>query len=310
MAYQYKTITYGSSDGIATVTAHFFLPEKTPIRAIVQLSHGLCDYVARYAPLAEALTERGYALCGNDALGHGKTARHSDDIGFSTMEDGADTVVTDLHKMTLLLRAKYKGTPIILLGAGLGSYPVRMYAQSYYRDIDGIILANAANLKHPRMAKMLARTIANKYGEKHKSPFFEHRVFGKVNSRFNKKDPYGVDWINRSGEIVADLVIDPYTNFHPTVTAYYDLFVMADRAGMASFVKNYSKNLPILLLAGDADPISHRGRDVAVLSARLTAAGCRDVIEKHYDGARYDLLMETCRDTCYGDILLWLDRRF
>ncbi len=310
MAYQYKTLTYGSGDGIGTVTAHFYIPEEAPIRAIVQLSHGLCDYITRYEPLAAALCAAGYALCGNDALGHGKTALHSDDLGFSTMEEGADTIVTDLHKMTLLIRSKFKGTPIILLGVGLGTYPVRMYAQSYYRDIDGIILANAGNLPFPSLSKLIAGRIAGKYGEKHKSNFLDKWVFGLANSSFNSKDPLGIDWINRDRETVASLVIDPYANFRPTVTAYRDLFVMADRARPSNFVKSYPKSLPILLLAGDADPLGHKGKDTAAIASRLGAAGARDVIEKHYEGARYDLLMETSRDATYADILLWLDRRF
>ena len=246
MAYQYKAITYGSGDGNSNIAAHIFLPEDTPLRGIVQLSHGFFDYIMRYIPLAEALTAAGYALAGNDALGHGKTARHSEELGFFAAEDGADTVVTDLHKMTLLLRSKYKGTPIILLGAGLGTYPVRMYAQSYYRDIDGLVLVNAGCLRHPSFSKMLARAVIRKYGERHKSRLLEACTFGLANLRVDWHDLRGLDWLNRDGEEVGDLVVDPLSNFRMTASAYYDLYNMADRARSSAFVKNITKSMPVL----------------------------------------------------------------
>lgn len=310
MAYQYKAITYGSGDGNTAISAHLFMPEDTPLRGIVQISHGFCDYVTRYAPLAEALTAAGFALCGNDALGHGKTAHHSDELGFFAAEDGADTVVTDLHKMTLLLRSKYKGTPIILLGVGLGTYPARMYAQSYYRDIDGLLLVNAGSLRHPSLSKLIARTVLRKYGEKHKSRFLENCTFGLANLRVDWKDLHGRDWLNRDGEEVGDVVVDPLCNFRLTASAYYDLYCMADRARASAFVKNFSKSMPVLFLSGDGDPLSHRGRDAAAIAARLRTAGARDVTEKVYAGARHDLLRETCRAEVYADIVAWLTEKF
>ena len=310
MAYQYKAITYGSGDGNSNISAHIFMPEDTPLRGIVQLSHGFCDYVMRYIPLAEALTAAGYALCGNDALGHGGTAHHSDDLGFFAAEDGADTVVTDLHKMTLLLRSKYKGTPIILLGVGLGTYPARMYAQSYYRDIDGLVLVNAGNLRHLSASKLIARAVIRKHGEKHKSKLLEACTFGLANLRIDHRDLHGRDWLNRDGEAVGDVVVDPLCNFRLTAAAYLDLYTMGDRARMAAFVKNFPKSMPVLFMTGDADPLGHRGRDAAAIATRLRTVGAKDVKEKVYAGARHDLLRETCRAECYADIVAWLNAKF
>ena len=45
------------------------------MRAVIQLSHGMCEYVRRYAPMAEFYAAHGIALAGNDHLGHGDTAK-------------------------------------------------------------------------------------------------------------------------------------------------------------------------------------------------------------------------------------------
>lgn len=45
-----------------------------PVRAVLQLSHGMCEYVQRYRPMGAWYAQRGIALAGNDHLGHGGTA--------------------------------------------------------------------------------------------------------------------------------------------------------------------------------------------------------------------------------------------
>ena len=56
-------------------TLHAFrcVPEGE-VRAILQLSHGMVEFIDRYKPLAESLAQRGILVTGNDHLGHGGSA--------------------------------------------------------------------------------------------------------------------------------------------------------------------------------------------------------------------------------------------
>ena len=53
-------------------TLHAFrcVPEGE-VRAILQLSHGMVEFIDRYKPLAEYLAARGILVTGHDHLGHG-----------------------------------------------------------------------------------------------------------------------------------------------------------------------------------------------------------------------------------------------
>ena len=53
-------------------TLHAFrcVPEGE-VRAVLQLSHGMVEFIDRYKPLAENLAARGILVTGNDHLGHG-----------------------------------------------------------------------------------------------------------------------------------------------------------------------------------------------------------------------------------------------
>ena len=65
-----ETLKFPSSDGQHTSSAVLYTYPDKPVRAVLQLSHGMCEYVRRYAPMAEFYASHGIALAGNDHLGH------------------------------------------------------------------------------------------------------------------------------------------------------------------------------------------------------------------------------------------------
>ena len=51
-----RTFTLDSSDGKSKLSGFLFLPEGHP-RAVVQICHGMCEYILRYEELAQHLTD-------------------------------------------------------------------------------------------------------------------------------------------------------------------------------------------------------------------------------------------------------------
>ena len=62
---QLQEFQISSSGGQRRLHVCQWTPEQTP-RAVVQLTHGMCEHILRYAPLAESLTQRGFAVIGQD----------------------------------------------------------------------------------------------------------------------------------------------------------------------------------------------------------------------------------------------------
>lgn len=310
MPYQYKTFTYASSDGKNHIAAHLYTPTDKAVRGVVQIVHDLCDYTQCYEELADALCHAGYALAGADFLGHGKTARHSSDLGFYAAEDGADTLVTDLHKMTLLLRAQFKGAPIILAGVGMGAAAVRIAAAGYYRDIDGVALLSPSNPPFAFLWRMIANRIARKEGERAYSPFLDRIVYGANNRRLQKGDTVGRDWLSRNEEAVGAAVIDPLRNFRTSALAYADMFIMAERASSARWGKDYPKSMPTLVAGGDGDPVGNYGKAPHAIATRLSNLGVKDITLKLYPEMRHELHTDPERARFFEDFLTWLAERF
>lgn len=97
-------------------------PDEAP-KACLQLTHGVACYIDRYEELARYFVRNGYAVCGMDNLGHGRTAG-LERLGIMP-DDGADAVIEDMHTLTGIMKDKFPGLPYILHGHSLGSIYAR-----------------------------------------------------------------------------------------------------------------------------------------------------------------------------------------
>ena len=61
---------FDSRDGETRIHAVKWIPKQKP-RCILQIIHGMAEYVARYEGLAETLTEEGILVTGEDHFGDG-----------------------------------------------------------------------------------------------------------------------------------------------------------------------------------------------------------------------------------------------
>ena len=144
MNYIHKDITFLSSDGKNTIHAELFVPSDNNVHGVVQIAHGMMDYIGRYKGLADALCAAGYVLAGNDHLGHGDSVKTADDYGFFANKNGYNYVIDDVKKMNDIIRAEFPGVPVTLLGHSMGSFISRLYAVKYRDSLDALIIHGTA----------------------------------------------------------------------------------------------------------------------------------------------------------------------
>ena len=69
-----SAIWFDSANAGDREAGYFYdLPGQTPC-AVIQISHGMCEYIGRYQEFAAFMVRNGFAVCGNDHLGHGVTS--------------------------------------------------------------------------------------------------------------------------------------------------------------------------------------------------------------------------------------------
>ena len=307
--YKIEELRFPSSDGTHTVYARIFLPTEAAVRGVVQLAHGMCEHIKRYDEMGALLAKNGYVFCGNDHLGHGETAASPEELGFFAKEDGVDTVVSDLFKLSRIMHGRFLDKPLFLMGHSMGSFLVRIYAKTYSRYLSGLLILGTGG-PNPLLpiGRGLAKTIIAFRGQKHRSQLLRRLAHAGYLSRCGK-NPAPTAWLSTDEARIAAFGKDEKCGFAFTVGAYLDLFEMLGRANDKTAYASVPKTLPVCLLSGDADPVGGYGKGVRKVARQYKKAGVTDLTMKLYEGMRHELHNEICREEFYNDLLSWLNER-
>ncbi len=306
MTYQKQRITYPSADGANTVVAYLYTPTGQT-RAVLQMCHGMCEYILRYEPFAAFLCGQGIAFAGNDHLGHGETAASADDLGYTV---GADLMVRDVRTLTHLLKEKFGDIPFVFAGHSMGSFIARTYLAKYGRStgIDAALIIGTAGPGAPTgLGKLVARTVGLFRGDRHRSKLLRALAFGSYTKRCPKGSPDAA-WISRDEALVAAYEADPLCNYLFTVRGYIDLFTLLGGVSAKGWAKRVPTDLPLYLIAGEEDPVGAYGKGVEKVYARLQAAGLADVSMTLYPMDRHEILNEPDSEVVYADVLAFCER--
>ena len=307
MNYNFSDLTFPSKDGIHTIYAEIYTPKRRTAKGVVQLAHGMIDYVGRYKALADYLCGEGYILAGNHHLGHGKSVASADELGYFADEGGAGYVVQDMHTMNRLLRDEFPTLPIIVMGHSMGSFITRLYINKYPHSIKGAIIhgTGGPNRLLP-FGKALVSLISKTHGKRYRSPLIKKLAFGSYNSKFPKSEGENA-WLTRDVDAVSGRATDKYTSFDFTVSAYLDLFSMIGDCNSKAWFDSYPKELPTLIVSGDMDPVGNYGKGPDYVYKHLLISGCKSVGLKMYGGARHELFNETNKEEVFADLVGWLN---
>ena len=135
---------FDSRDGENRIHAVRYTPDDGNVRGIVQIVHGMAEYVERYEELAKYLTDRGILVTGEDHLGHGKSVSEGGTFGYFCEQDPATVVVRDVHRLKKITEEQYPQVPYIILGHSMGSFITRDFAAKYGEELAGITICGTA----------------------------------------------------------------------------------------------------------------------------------------------------------------------
>lgn len=295
-----------SHNGEDTIACFLEIPDQP--KGILQICHGMCEYFERYREFIDFMKLAGFAVCGHDHAGHGQSARDEEHFGYFGKKDGHKTLALDTHSVSVYVKDQLPELPLFLLGHSMGSFVARDYISQYGNELDGVIIMGTAG-PNPALgaglslAKMLRRT----KGELHRSRILHDLAFGGYNKRI--KHPRSTyEWLSRDLKTVAKYADDPYCTFIFTTRGFEDMFTLLGRVNEEGWAATVPTDLPILLVAGEADPVGDYGKGVTTVYNRLEMAGVKDLVIRLYPEMRHEILNELGREAVYTDLLLWLEK--
>ena len=302
-----QRFTTTSYDGHTTLAAYKLVPENP--RGMVQISHGMCEYFLRYRPFAEFLAENGLIVFGHDHLGHGYTAKHTRQLGYTARENGAEYMVEDVHNLTLKMKQEYPNLPVILFGHSMGSFVARAVTEKYAPTYAGAVFCGTCGYGMPiGFAKVVTRHMIKLFGGKHRSALLTKVVFGGYNKKCGEDCDFHA-WLTRDEEVVKAYNENILCNYMFTLRGYYDLFTLIGQISTDEWAQNMSKELPVLVTSGEEDPVGEWGKGTRDVAEKLLGAGLQDVTLKLYPEMRHEIVNEIDHETVWTDLLEWVNSK-
>lgn len=300
---------FDSRDNDTKLHAVRWMPDSENVAGIVQIVHGMAEYVERYEELAAYLTDRNFVVTGEDHLGHGKSVPEGGQQGYFCEQDPATVVVRDVHRLKKMTQELYPGVPYFILGHSMGSFIARNYICRYGTGIDGaLILGTGMQSAGLLLASKTVAAIEGAFrGQRHVSRMMDKAAFGAYNRRIaEKRTDY--DWLSRDAERVDAYIADPDCGFVFTVNGFKTLFELISRAKKPENLRKIPAELPIFMASGAEDPVGNYGKGVEKAYRSLQGVGVRDLTLKLYPEDRHELMNEPDREQVMADIAEWLTK--
>lgn len=297
---------FNSASGTTRIHAVRYIPDGE-IQAILQIAHGMVEYIERYENFALFLASKGFLVTGNDHLGHGKSINTKKDWGYFAKDNGNHAVLYDLYQLTQITKEKYPGIPYFILGHSMGSFYVRQYLGTFGHELNGAIIMGTGCQPFAlvQTGKLVTSLVALFKGWHHRSKLVNSLAFGSYNKYFQPaRTPK--DWLSKDNAIVDEHVADELCNFTFTLNGYHTLFTTISRLYDKKLLSNMPKALPVFFVAGDDDPVGDFGKGVLKVVDMFKNIGMQNVKVKLYPTDRHEILNETDREQVYDDIYSWL----
>ena len=295
-----------SSNKKDELRVYWYVPDQP--KYIIQVIHGMIDHMGRYENFGQWCLDNQILLVGFDLLGHGKSVKSPLYLGSFGSQNGLDYVLEDLTNFHFHLQGQYPNLPHYILGHSMGSMLTRLLMAKWdTSSLAGVILSGTTqtNLQLLQVASSIAWLEKKRKGPWATSPLLEKLTLGNFNHHFEPVKTH-LDWLSRDEDYVAQVAVDPLSNFHFTTAGFHDLFALMKAINHPRILEDYAWKLPILMISGTKDYVANEGAVLVTdLAQRYENHGLK-VSLKLYEDARHELLNETNRLEVFQDILDWI----
>lgn len=307
-----ERFTFLSADGKTMIDAVKWIPENGEYHGILQISHGMVEFIDRYKKFAEYLNNQGYLVVGHTHLGHGNSVQSKEDWGYFAEKNSADVLINDMHTLRTMIQKENPGLPYFMLGHSMGSFLLRRYLTVYNDNLRGAVIMGTGCIPDvaSKLGVTLCKLLAMVFGWRHRSKFVHSMAFGGAYKKFDMDGTNPENsWLCRDVEIVKRYYSEERCGFTFTLNGFHMLMDTVHYVNQLENVKKTPAKLPLFIVSGQNDPVGDLGEGVKKVYYLYDKAGMKDVTYKLYENDRHELINEPDKEVIFNDILSWMEVR-
>ena len=309
MPFEVKKIPFelDSVDGMSMIRGFCWMPcgLEEP-RGLVQLLHGMAEYIDRYDDFARFLAAQGFLVFGHDHIGHGQSQPDADRRGKLPVE-GADIMVANAQLVQDSFAENFPYAPVFVFGHSMGSFIARALLCGNGEHLAGAIICGTGfvPVATSRAGNLLARAICRVKGEDVYSPLLHSLADGAYSKAIpDARTPF--DWLNTDDVQVDAYIEDSACGYGFSAGGYASLTALTAEVCSSRVASGMPAYVPQLFIAGAQDPVGNNGVGVRQAAQLSLDAGATDVQVKLYPDMRHEILNEPGHAQVYADVLQWL----
>lgn len=270
-------------------------------KGLVQISHGMAEHMMRYDRIARRLNEAGYLVFGDDHRCFGGTDRQN--LGY-TEGDNWEGTLSDMALLTELYQKRYPSLPLVLFGHSYGSFLSQAYLERHADKLSGAILCGSCMMKNPAVSfgHVVAKLGCVFRGEQAEARLIRKLTFGMYDRQA------GGNFISSIAEECEKYQTDELCGCTCSNAFYLHFFAGLKKIYKKEALRGVEPNLPLLLIAGENDPVGEMGKGMKKLEKMYLGLGCKDVTLRLFSGCRHEILNDTCRAEADEAILEFLEK--
>ncbi len=300
-----RTDIWYDSQGAGRIHACRWSPEGE-VKAVLQIVHGIAEFVERYDHFAEFLNAQGILVVAEDHMGHGQSINGGGIQGY--FHGGWFTAVADTYQLLTDTRKEFPGVPYILFGHSMGSFMARTILCRYPDSgISAAVICGTGwqpAFALPGLIKVVD-AIAKKGDETKPNEKLQNLVFGSYNKKVeHPRTPY--DWLSRDKAQVEAYIAHPLCGFTASAGLLRDMMTGIHYIEQPKKLGNMRKDLPVFFIAGGDDPVGNYGKGIHQTANAFRKAGMQDVSVHIYPLGRHEILNEINREEVCQDVSRWI----
>lgn len=224
--------------------------------------------------------------------------KEKEDLGYF-YTDNIDYIVNDLHDVTKFAKSKFNCSDYSMFSHSMGTLVARSYIQRYDNEINKLILCGPPTVNKFANIGLSIAYISRIFGDTKTNNFLNFLTF----NNFNKKYNYNNAWLSKNKNNV-----DKYNKDNIfTTNGFINLYKLQIRAFKKRLYNCNNKNLKILLIAGQDDPVIGNTKLFDDLKSFLIDLGYNNIDSRLYNQLRHEILNEEEYITVYQDIFNFIE---